>query len=76
MYYPQELGRNMDEFLRMIRGFQLSDKEGVAIPANWPNNELIADKVIIPPATDVKTAEKRQKEYDCYDWWFCYRSQK
>lgn len=22
LYYPQELGRNMDEILRMIRGFQ------------------------------------------------------
>ena len=72
LYYPQELGRNMDEFLRMIKGFQLSDKKGVAIPANWPNNELIKDKVIIPPATDVKTAKKRVKDYDCYDWWFCY----
>ena len=76
LYYPQELGRNMDEFIRMIKGFQLADKEGVAIPANWPQNELIQDKIIIPPAKDVKTAEKRRKEHDCYDWWFCYRAQK
>ncbi len=76
MYYPQELGRNMDEFLRMIRGFQIADKEGVAIPANWPHNELINDKVIIPPATDVKTAEKRLKDHECYDWWFCYKTLK
>lgn len=74
LYYPQELGRNMDEILRMIRGFQISDREGVAIPANWPNNELIKDKVIVPPASDVDTAKKRPKEYDCYDWWFCYKS--
>ena len=73
LYYPQELGRNMDEILRMIKGFQLSDKEKVAIPANWPENELVQDSVIIPPATDVQTAEKRKKEYDCYDWWFCYK---
>jgi peroxiredoxin 2/4 len=73
MYYPQELGRNFDEFLRMIKGFQVSDKLGVAIPANWPNNELIKDKVIIPPATDTETAKKRKKDYDCYDWWFCYK---
>ena len=46
----------MDEILRMVKGFQISDKEGVAIPANWPNNELIKDKVIIPPASDEKTA--------------------
>jgi len=73
MYYPQELGRNMDEFIRMIKAFQISDKENVAMPANWPNNELVKDRVIIPPASDVKTAEKRVKEYECYDWWFCHK---
>jgi len=73
LYYPQELGRNMDEFLRMIKGFQVADSNGVAIPANWPNNELIKDEVIIPPASDVKTAKKRPKEYSCYDWWFCHK---
>ena len=73
LYYPQELGRNMDEFLRMIKGFQLSDKAKVAIPANWPNNELIGDRVIVPPAQDVDTAAKRLQEYDCYDWWFCHK---
>jgi peroxiredoxin (alkyl hydroperoxide reductase subunit C) len=73
LYYPQELGRNMDEFLRMIKGFQVADKNGVAIPANWPKNELIKDRVIIPPATDVATAKKRLKEYEGYDWWLCHK---
>ena len=73
MYYPQELGRNMDEFLRMIKGFQIADEQGVAIPANWPENELIKDEVIIPPATDVETARKVIGQYDCYDWWFCHK---
>lgn len=73
LYYPQELGRNMDEILRMVKGFQVSDENGVAIPANWPNNELIGDEVIIPPAADIKTAEERPKQYDCFDWWFCHK---
>jgi len=73
LYYPQELGRNIDEFLRMIRGFQIADKEGVAIPANWPNNELVADEVIIPPASDVETARQVVNQYSCYDWWFCHK---
>lgn len=72
-YYPQELGRNMDELLRAVKGMQTSDKNGVAIPAGWPNNELINDSVIIPPAQDVKTAEKRPSEYECFDWWFCHK---
>ena len=73
LYYPQELGRNMDEILRMIKGFQTSESNKVAIPANWPNNELIGDRVIIPPAADEKTAKERVKSSECYDWWFCHK---
>lgn len=73
LYYPQELGRNIDEIVRMVKGFQIADKNGVAMPANWPENELMGDNVIIPPASDVETAKKRQKEYDCYDWWLCHK---
>lgn len=78
LYYPQELGRNMDEILRMVEALQISDKNEVAMPANWPNNELIGDKVIIPPAADEKTAKERlekakAKEIECYDWWLCYK---
>jgi len=73
LYYPQELGRNMDEILRIIKGFQVSDKNNVAIPANWPNNEIIGDEVIIPPATDERTAKERMEKYDCFDWWLCHR---
>lgn len=73
LYYPQELGRNFDEILRMVKALQISDKEKVAMPANWPNNELIGDKVIVPPATDIKAARFKQEKYDNFDWWFCYR---
>ncbi len=78
LYYPQELGRNMDEILRMIRGFQVSDKHGVAIPANWPENELVGDHVIVPPASDEETAKKRLEEaktgkIECFDWWLCHK---
>ncbi len=77
-YYPQELGRNMDEILRSVEAMQISDKNKVAIPANWPNSELVGDHVIIPPATDTKTAKERLKkakegEFECYDWWLCHK---
>ena len=75
IYYPQEIGRNMDEIVRAVKALQLADKEKVAIPANWPNNELIGDHVIIPPPKDVKTAQERlkSKEFECYDWWLCHK---
>jgi peroxiredoxin (alkyl hydroperoxide reductase subunit C) len=77
LYYPQELGRNMDEVLRIVKALQVGAENKAAMPANWPNNELIGNKVIIPPAADEKTAEERRKNTkDCYDWWFCYKDMK
>ncbi|NTU90638.1 MAG: peroxiredoxin [Chlorobiaceae bacterium] len=73
LYYPQEIGRNIDEIVRSVRALQVSDKNRVAIPANWPKNTLIRDRVIIPPANNIEDAKKRPSQYDCYDWWFCHR---
>lgn len=73
LYYPQEVGRQVDEVLRSLKALQISDKNQVAMPENWPNNELIGDKVIIPPASDMKTAEERMKAEEKYDWWFVYK---
>ena len=78
IYYPQEFGRNMDEILRVVRGLQISDKNEVVMPANWPNNELMGSDVIVPvvPTMDainewVKKVEKG--EFSCYDWWICHK---
>ncbi len=73
LYYPQELGRNMDEFVRMIRGFQVAEANDVAIPAGWPENELVQDHVIVPPPTDQASASERVGKADCFDWWFCHK---
>jgi peroxiredoxin 2/4 len=74
LYYPQELGRNIDEIIRMIEGFQQVEEKGVAIPANWPENELIGKGLIIPPAADVEAVKKNPSEYENFDWWLCYRN--
>ncbi len=78
LYYPQEAGRNMDEVLRIVKALQTVDNNKVATPANWPDNELIKDRVIVSPAKDEETIEKRKKqeksgEIECYDWWLCHK---
>ncbi len=78
LYYPQELGRNMEEILRAVKAMQTSDKNRVAMPADWPNNGLFGDHVIVPPAKDVKTARERKEKaksegYECLDWWLCHK---
>ena len=78
MYYPQEVGRSVDEVLRAVKALQVSDANKVALPENWPNDGLIGNKVIVPPAaTEEAVKERLQKaqkgELKCFDWWFCYR---
>ncbi len=73
LYYPAELGRNIDEIVRMVKGLQTSDEHGVALPANWPENELFGDDVIVPPASDIQTAMERKGKEGCLDWWLCQK---
>lgn len=78
IYYPPEVGRNWDEVLRLVRALKTSDEKGVALPHKWPENELVGDRAIVPPAASLE--EKRQREeaknkgeIECYDWWFCHK---
>ncbi len=74
MYYPQEVGRSVDEVLRAVKALKTSDEQG-AMAENWPNNDIIQDRVIIPPASDVKTAKERLSDssIEGFDWWFCHK---
>ena len=78
VYYPAEVGRDWDEILRALKALQISDKNSVALPHKWPNNELIGDRVIVPPAGTIGQIKEREKakakgEIECYDWWLCHK---
>ncbi len=74
IYYPQEIGRQIDEVLRALKALQISDAKKVAMPENWPNNEIMGDKVILPPPKDVVAARAREnEEAEGYDWWFKFK---
>jgi len=80
--YPMEIGRNIDEVLRSLRALQRSDEEeGVAVPADWPNNEMFGDRVLLsPPGTAAEAAERTAEaeaadDMEYYDWWFVTRTQ-
>jgi peroxiredoxin (alkyl hydroperoxide reductase subunit C) len=74
MYYPLEIGRNVNELLRAIKALQMSDKYKVAMPANWPQNELIDNKVLNSAPKTVTDAKSRIKEFKGYSWWLTYKS--
>lgn len=67
MYYPLNVGRNMDEILRVLEALQVSDKYSVALPLDWKKG----DKVIVPPPKtldemDARLADESIEKVDFY----------
>ena len=67
MYYPLNVGRNMDEILRALTALQTSDKFGVAMPLDWKPG----DKVIVPPpkTLDELNARIADDSLEKVDWY-------
>ena len=70
LYYPLNLGRNVDELLRVFEALQTADLNACALPANWKPG----DAVIIPAPITQADAEKRVQSngtgVDVTDWYF------
>ena len=58
MYYPLNVGRNMDEIMRVLEAMQTADAHGCAMPLNWKKGE----KVIVPPPKTLKDLDARLNE--------------
>lgn len=66
MYYPLNVGRNMDEIKRTLLALQTSDLHKVAMPLNWVPGE----KVIVPaPKTLEGLAERKKSNLEMVDWY-------
>ncbi len=56
IYYPLNVGRNIDELLRLFDALQTAEKYSVACPVNWKPG----DKVIIPPPkTETEVTDRK-----------------
>lgn len=74
MYYPLNIGRNMDEILRVLEGLQVSDEHSVALPLNWRKG----DKVIVPPPKTLEQMQERidNTSYEKIDFYLCKKELK
>lgn len=59
MYYPLNVGRNMNEILRALEALQVSDKHKVALPLDWKKG----DKVICPPPKSLNDLNTRLADH-------------
>ncbi len=71
--YPKELGRNMDEVVRIVKGLQLFDSTKLMAPANWPHNEVIGDSVLVPPSVELTDTEMTAQHITKLSDWFRFR---
>ena len=66
MYYPLNVGRNMEEIYRSLHALQAADKYTIATPVNWKPGE----KVIVPPPKTVDEMEQREaSNYEMVDFY-------
>jgi peroxiredoxin (alkyl hydroperoxide reductase subunit C) len=72
MYYPLNVGRNMDEILRALEALQTSDKHGVSCPLDWKKG----DKVIVsaPKTLDELNDRLNDKELDKTSWYLAMKN--
>jgi len=55
MYYPLNVGRNLDEVKRVLTALQTADANACALPASWKPG----DKVIVPPPKTLTELDQR-----------------
>ena len=55
LYYPMQLGRSVDELLRIFDGLQIADLEKVSTPADWKPGQ----PVIVPAPATLEGARQR-----------------
>lgn len=55
IYYPQQLGRNIEELIRVFQGLQAIDGHGVSVGADWQPGH---DVIVPAPATVADAAHR------------------
>jgi peroxiredoxin (alkyl hydroperoxide reductase subunit C) len=71
MYYPLNVGRNMEEIKRTLIALQTSDEHKCAMPLNWKEGE----KVIVPAPKTVDTLlERKKSDLEMVDWYLAKRN--
>ncbi len=71
MYYPLNVGRNMEEIKRTLLALQTSDEHKCAMPLNWN----LGDKVIVPaPKTVEALIERKASNLEMIDWYLAKKT--
>jgi peroxiredoxin 2/4 len=71
VYYPLNVGRNVDEMVRILDALQTADQNSVACPVNWkPGDEVI----VPPPKTEQEVEQRLASNYKKLDFYLMKKS--
>lgn len=71
IYYPLNVGRNVEEVVRLIDALQTADAKGVACPVNWKPGEKV---IVPPPKTEIEVEEREKSSHEKLDFYLCKTS--
>ena len=71
MYYPLNVGRNMDEIKRVLIALQTADKYKVAMPLDWRPGQKV---IVPPPKTIAEMQEREASDYEMVDFYLAKKS--
>ena len=64
LHYPMNIGRSVEELLRVLQALQLTDDAQLATPEGWQPG----DDAVLPPPLDISEADKRSAT-DGHAWY-------
>lgn len=70
-FYPQEVGRNMDELLRTVIALQTADRNKLMTPANWKTGHDVL--VPFPLKANMSLMNTESGEYYQYSWFLIFK---
>lgn len=66
MYYPLNVGRNMDEIKRVLLALKTSDEHKVSLPLDWRPGQKV---IVSPPKTVAEMQEREASDYEMVDFY-------
>lgn len=66
MYYPLNVGRNMDEIKRVLLALKTSDEHKVSLPLDWRPGQKV---IVSPPKTVAEMQEREASNYEMVDFY-------
>jgi len=70
-FYPQEVGRNMDELIRTVIALQTTERNNVMTPANWKTGSDVL--VPFPLKANMSDMNKESGEYYQFSWFMIFK---